>query len=273
MPEANHLRWRVIGSVTNNTSNIQCCQYHPLIRILPDAQHATPSRCRFPTLPFLRTVLGDQGFVESFLSCTRRFHVAVLLDTQLPATKRRSPGSTGGRSDGLHWTVGLTRDNGHDENLEFGPWHRSCERPDSDTARRLKARFRNAESRKAAMTAAAPYRVNLIDWWISRLVRGAPSTPIIRRPTGALIPRPPERNRQRQRQLDRQRRATSPVKNNVALDLKHSTAEVWLVGPDAADLVKNNVAFFEVVVIQWVIPLSPASCKEHRSGSSDVLRV
>jgi len=86
-------------------------------------------------------------------------------------------------------------------------------------------------------------------------------------------PEAAERNRQRQRQLDRQRRVTSLVKNNVALDLKRSAAEVWLVGPDAADLVKNNVAFSEVMVFQRVIPLPSESCKEHRSGSSDALRV
>jgi hypothetical protein len=67
-------------------------------------------------------------------------------------------------------------------------------------------------------------------------------------------PEAAERNRQRQRQLDRQRRVTSLVKNNVALDLKHSAAEVWLVGPDAADLVKNNVAFSEVMVFNGLSP-------------------
>ncbi len=82
-----------------------------------------------------------------------------------------------------------------------------------------------------------------------------------------------ERNRQRQRQLDRQRRVTSLVKNNVALDLKHSAAEVWLVGPDAADLVRNNVAFSEVMVFKRVISSPPESCKEHRSGSGGVLPV
>lgn len=86
-------------------------------------------------------------------------------------------------------------------------------------------------------------------------------------------PEAAERNRQRQRQLDQQRRVTALVKNNVALDLKHSAAEVWLVGPDAADLVKNNVAFSEVMVFKRVISLPPETCKEHRSGSSDALRV
>lgn len=54
-------------------------------------------------------------------------------------------------------------------------------------------------------------------------------------------PEAAERNRTRQRQRDRQRRVTSLVKNNVALDLKRSAAEVWLVGAEMADLVKNNV--------------------------------
>jgi hypothetical protein len=76
------------------------------------------------------------------------------------------------------------------------------------------------------------------------------------------------RNRERQRQLDRQRRVISLVKNNLALDLKRSDAEVWLVGPDAANLVKNNVAFPEVMVFQRVIPSSPESCKEQRPGSN-----
>jgi hypothetical protein len=46
-----------------------------------------------------------------------------------------------------------------------------------------------------------------------------------------------------------------------------------LVGPDAANLVRNNVAFSEVMVFQRVISLTQESCKEHRSGSSDALRV
>jgi hypothetical protein len=81
-------------------------------------------------------------------------------------------------------------------------------------------------------------------------------------------PEAAERNRQRQRRRDRQDRVTSLVKNNVALDLKHSAAEVWLVGPEAADLVKNNVAFSEVLVFQRAVPLPPGSCKEQPSGSS-----
>lgn len=79
-------------------------------------------------------------------------------------------------------------------------------------------------------------------------------------------PEAAERNRERQRQRDRQRRVTNLVKNNAALDLKRSTAQVWLVGPETADLVKNNVAFSEVLVFQRVASTLPEACKEQRSG-------
>src|SRR5262249_14944597 len=40
-----------------------------------------------------------------------------------------------------------------------------------DTTARMKRRFR-AAARKAAIAAGAPHRVNLLDWWISKLARG-----------------------------------------------------------------------------------------------------
>src|SRR5215472_13865916 len=86
-------------------------------------------------------------------------------------------------------------------------------------------------------------------------------------------PESAERNRERQRRRDRQRRVTSLVKNNVALDLKHSSAEVWLVGAETADLVKNNVAFSEVLVFQRVVPSVPESCKKQPPGPDGVLPV
>jgi hypothetical protein len=82
-----------------------------------------------------------------------------------------------------------------------------------------------------------------------------------------------ERNRVRQRQRDRQRRVTNLVKNNVVLDLKRSAAEVWLVGAETADLVKNNVAFSEVLVFQRVACSAPESCKEQPPGLDGVLHV
>ena len=61
-----------------------------------------------------------------------------------------------------------------------------------------------------------------------------------------------EQNRRKQAQRDRQRRVQNLVKNNVALDLKHCAAEVWLVGPAADDLDKNNLALSQLLIFQPV---------------------
>ena len=65
-----------------------------------------------------------------------------------------------------------------------------------------------------------------------------------------------ERNRQLQRQRDDKRRVQSLVKNNLALDLKRSTAGVWLIGPAALDLDRNNLASCQLLIFQ---PLAPAA--------------
>jgi hypothetical protein len=57
-------------------------------------------------------------------------------------------------------------------------------------------------------------------------------------------------NHERQRQRDRKRHVTNLVKNNLAFDLKRSAAEVWLFGPDAAGLVKNNLVSARVLIYQ-----------------------
>lgn len=63
-------------------------------------------------------------------------------------------------------------------------------------------------------------------------------------------PEAAERNRQKQRQRDDKRRVQNLVKNNVALDLKRCAAEVWLVGPAARDLDKNNLASSRFLIFQ-----------------------
>lgn len=65
-------------------------------------------------------------------------------------------------------------------------------------------------------------------------------------------PEAAEQNRQQQRQRDRKRRVQSLVKNNSAFDLKRSAAEVWLVGPAARDLEKNNLASCQFLIFQHV---------------------
>lgn len=59
-----------------------------------------------------------------------------------------------------------------------------------------------------------------------------------------------EQNRQGQRQRDHRRRLRNLVKNNLALDLKQTDAEVYLFGPAALDLEKNNLAGSQVLIFQ-----------------------
>jgi len=65
-------------------------------------------------------------------------------------------------------------------------------------------------------------------------------------------PEAAERNRQQQRRRDTQRRLENLAKNNLALDLKSTVSEVWLVGPAVADLAKNNLASAKVFICQRV---------------------
>jgi hypothetical protein len=48
------------------------------------------------------------------------------------------------------------------------------------------------------------------------------------------------------------------VKNNLAFDLKHSAAEVWLLGPQAENLAKNTLAFSQVLILP-AVPPGPAA--------------
>jgi hypothetical protein len=57
-------------------------------------------------------------------------------------------------------------------------------------------------------------------------------------------------NRRAQGRRDRKRRMRDLVKNNLAFDLKTSTADVWLAGSGLEDLVKNNLAISEVMIFQ-----------------------
>lgn len=61
-----------------------------------------------------------------------------------------------------------------------------------------------------------------------------------------------EQNLIAQKRRDQRRRARNLVKNNLAIDLKRLPAEVWLVGPDLGDLVKNNLAISQVMIFQTV---------------------
>jgi hypothetical protein len=58
-----------------------------------------------------------------------------------------------------------------------------------------------------------------------------------------------EKNRQGQRQRDQKRRLRRLVRNNLALDLKHSASEVWLLGPKVRNLDRNNLASAQVLIL------------------------
>jgi hypothetical protein len=63
-------------------------------------------------------------------------------------------------------------------------------------------------------------------------------------------PEAAQRNRERQQQRDQKRRVRKLVKNNSALDLRCSPAQVWLVGPVVDVLVKNNLASSNLFIFQ-----------------------
>lgn len=84
-------------------------------------------------------------------------------------------------------------------------------------------------------------------------------------------PQQVERNRQQQWRRDQKRRLTNLANNNLAFDLKHSAAEVWLVGPTARRLANNNLAPCQVLIFHSPgssDPLPPASCQQHPSGAA-----
>jgi hypothetical protein len=78
-----------------------------------------------------------------------------------------------------------------------------------------------------------------------------------------------ERNRQRQQLRDRRRQLVHLANNSLALDLKHSAAEVWLLGQPARHLANNRLAPCQVLIFSPLgpsRPLLPASCQQHPSG-------
>jgi hypothetical protein len=77
------------------------------------------------------------------------------------------------------------------------------------------------------------------------------------------------RNRQRQQRRDQKRRLVNLANNNLALDLKCSAAEVWLLGPAAKHLANNTLATCQVMIFQspaTSVPTASASCQQHPSG-------
>lgn len=67
------------------------------------------------------------------------------------------------------------------------------------------------------------------------------------------------RNRELQQVRDQKARLSFLEKNNLALDLKRSAAEVWMVGPRVAHLEKNNLASAQVFIFEQLGDRAQAS--------------
>jgi hypothetical protein len=79
-----------------------------------------------------------------------------------------------------------------------------------------------------------------------------------------------ERNRQRQRLRDQKRRLRDLANNNSVFDLKHSAAEVWLLGSGLEPLANNNSALAQVWILEVLPPRKPPvseSCQQQRPGA------
>jgi hypothetical protein len=82
-----------------------------------------------------------------------------------------------------------------------------------------------------------------------------------------------QRNRERQHVRDQKQRLRDLANNNSVFDLKHSAAEIWLLGPGLQNLANNNSVPAQVWILERVPPRKPPvseSCKQQRPGSQAV---
>ena len=82
-----------------------------------------------------------------------------------------------------------------------------------------------------------------------------------------------QRNRQRQHVRDQKRRLRDLANNNSAFDLKHSAAQVWLLGAELQDLANNNPAQLQVWILQALPPRrgpQVAPCQQQPPGMGAV---
>ena len=61
-----------------------------------------------------------------------------------------------------------------------------------------------------------------------------------------------EQNRQKQQERNQKRQLSVIVKNNLAIDVKRLPAKVWMTGPGLDEIVKNNLAISQVLILQTV---------------------
>jgi hypothetical protein len=119
----------------------------------------------------------------------------------------------------------------------YRPQQRVCGRPECQGRRR-------ADSRRQQL-ARDPVYVQVVresqkQWWDEH--------PDYQKERRKTKPEVVEKNRQRQQIRDQRHRMVRLVRNNLALNLKHSVSEVWLVGPHVHRLDRNNLASTQVLI-------------------------
>ena len=143
---------------------------------------------------------------------------------------------------------------------KFQPQQAVCGQPDCQGRRRSdyhKAKLvSDAEYGEVSRDSSRKWRANHPGYWKQYREKN---------PSAA------EQNRSQQKLRDHKRRLCNLANNTSALDLKHSAAQVWLVGSGAAHLANNNSATGQVWVIEALlpgaVPLTP-SCKQHPACSA-----
>jgi hypothetical protein len=61
-----------------------------------------------------------------------------------------------------------------------------------------------------------------------------------------------EQNRLKQHERNQKRQLSIIVKNNMAIDIKRLPAKVWMTGDGLDEIVKNNLAISQVLILQTV---------------------
>jgi hypothetical protein len=145
---------------------------------------------------------------------------------------------------------------------KFQPLQSACSEPDCQRQRRTdyhkKKIATDPEYREVCRDSPRKWRARHPDYWKQYRKK---------HPSAA------DRNRQQQKTRDQKRRLCHLANNTSALDLKHSAAQIWLIGPGAGQLANNTSAPAQVWVIETLpprqIPALP-SCKQQPSGNAGV---
>jgi hypothetical protein len=141
---------------------------------------------------------------------------------------------------------------------KFQPGQSVCSSPECQRRRRAENRRQkiasDPEYRQVCQDSCRKWRASHPEYWRQR-----------RESNPAVV----EGNRQQQRVRDQKRRLRDLANNNSAFDLKHSAAQVWLVGSGLEHLANNNSAPGQI----WVLEVLPPrrgphieSCQQQRSG-------